>query len=49
MSSIQEEIERIICKDPSERTDEEVSRMMPWFKKKSEVFRLLKPGKFVDL
>lgn len=44
MSSILLETERIISKQPVERTDDEVAKLLPWFKKKSDVFHPLKSG-----
>ncbi|XP_067936759.1 uncharacterized protein [Watersipora subatra] len=49
MGSILEEVERTISKEPNCRTDEEINRLLPWFRKKSEVFRLLKPDAVTDI
>ena len=50
MSSILEEVVNIIGKPAERRTDEELGRLLPWFRKKSDVFRSLKPGiLFLDL
>jgi len=49
MATILEEIENMVSKPPNQRTEEELNRLLPWFRKKSEVFNSLKPGGVTSL
>ncbi|KAF6032106.1 hypothetical protein EB796_009606 [Bugula neritina] len=49
MATILEEIENMVSKPPNQRTEEELNRLLPWFRKKSEVFNSLKPDAVADI
>jgi len=38
------DIETTVNKPPLERTDAEIERILPWFKKKSDLFQSIKKG-----
>lgn len=48
MALLYEKVVSTVSKDPDERTDAEIEQILPWFRKKSELFKSQKAGKARD-
>ena len=47
MASVYENAVRVISKPPEERKVDEIRPLIFWFRKKSDIFRELTPGKLI--
>ena len=46
MTSTYDRVVAVVSKPPDDRTESEADVLMPWFRKKSDLFANLKPGMY---
>ena len=49
MTSTYDRVVAVVSKPPSDRTESEADVLMPWFRKKSDLFANLKPGMLISI
>ena len=47
MSLLYDKVVNIVSKPPDERTNGEIDAILPWFRKRSELFKSQKAGKLI--